>query len=392
MKRLPTLLGGLGVCLLAAGAAFAQREPPVREKGPARPGAPGLRKVSGIIGAAVRLKAGGPVGKVEDLLVDDRNTIQYAVISYKGRFALVPWSAGTLDRGGRTLALGVTGEKLETVLFARDSWPDLDDPRYVERIRTVFAVEREPVVKRPPPRDPPLPPPTARKPPEETPPPPPEAVKLLRLNVRNFIKRFDSDRDGKLSRKEMNAAFDKLDANEDGFLDRKELTAAVEALAGSRKVKADARVITFFREYDVNKDGKLSRNELKVAFDRADRNRDGLLDEDELVREGARLLPPDPKDLPAESPRRPGRPAPPPDRRDGAPDESVRALLAKYDRDGDGRISRAEARGTPLERVFDRIDLNEDGFLTREELVKGAKFLPGPDERAPERGPAPRRP
>src|SRR5438067_5281630 len=123
MKPLPTLLGGLALSFLAAGGASGQRElppgrePPVREKGPARPAAPGLRKVSGIIGASVRLKAGGPVGKVEDLLVDDRNTIQYAVISYKGRFALVPWSAGTLDRGGRTLALGVTGEKLETVLF-----------------------------------------------------------------------------------------------------------------------------------------------------------------------------------------------------------------------------------------------------------------------------------
>ena len=42
------------------------------------------------------------------------------------------------------------------------------------------------------------------------------------------------------------------------------------------------------------------------------------------------------------------------------------AVLKKLDEDGDGRISKAEFRGPPQE--FGKIDANEDGYLTKEEL------------------------
>src|SRR5581483_11639586 len=56
--------------------------------------------------------------------------------------------------------------------------------------------------------------------------------------------------------------------------------------------KADQHVIAFLRVYDVNKDSKLSAKEAKLLFDGADTDKDGLLDENELVAAGARLLPP----------------------------------------------------------------------------------------------------
>src|SRR5687768_13690601 len=94
--------------------------------------------------------------------------------------------------------------------------------------------------------------------PTKGPTPTPEAVKLVRLQVQKVLKQYDKDKDGKLSRKDLEGLFDRLDGNGDGALDREELTAAVETLSGSKEVKADQRVITFLREHDVNKDGKFS--------------------------------------------------------------------------------------------------------------------------------------
>ena len=49
---------------------------------------------------------------------------------------------------------------------------------------------------------------------------------------------------------------------------------------------------------------------------------------------------------------------------------AAKADRKKADRDGDGRISREEARAFPrLEKNFDRIDTNQDGSLSQEELA-----------------------
>ena len=43
--------------------------------------------------------------------------------------------------------------------------------------------------------------------------------------------------------------------------------------------------------------------------------------------------------------------------------------LKKLDKDGDLRISREESRAAPrLDKSFDAIDTNKDGFLDKEEL------------------------
>lgn len=56
---------------------------------------------------------------------------------------------------------------------------------------------------------------------------------------------------------------------------------------------------------------------------------------------------------------------------------SFEVLLEKMDKNDDGKISKDEVKG-PLERHFDEIDLNEDGFLTEEEFEKAPKPKRGP--------------
>jgi hypothetical protein len=42
------------------------------------------------------------------------------------------------------------------------------------------------------------------------------------------------------------------------------------------------------------------------------------------------------------------------------------------DKDKDGSISREEAKGTPLEKDFDKLDKNSDGKLSPDEITPGS--------------------
>lgn len=58
----------------------------------------------------------------------------------------------------------------------------------------------------------------------------------------------------------------------------------------------------------------------------------------------------------------------------GPDDAGTPGRFANLDRDGDGRISREEARQAAAERSdrwFEQADRNKDGFLTQEELREG---------------------
>ena len=49
------------------------------------------------------------------------------------------------------------------------------------------------------------------------------------------------------------------------------------------------------------------------------------------------------------------------------------AIIAKLDKDNDGKISKKEVAGSRLEKAFDKIDKNGDGFITKEELAAAGK-------------------
>lgn len=102
-----------------------------------------------------------------------------------------------------------------------------------------------------------------------------------------------------------------------------------------------------FAVLDKNGDGVISRDEVaakpKLAkmFDKLDTNKDGVLSKDEIKAGKEKMH----------------------DRH-----------MAKIDTDRDGKISRAEAASHPkLAENFDRIDINGDGYLSKDELKAAHK-------------------
>jgi Ca2+-binding EF-hand superfamily protein len=121
----------------------------------------------------------------------------------------------------------------------------------------------------------------------------------------------------------------------------------------------------FTKRFDKNKDGLISKDELPpflaAAFDRADANGDGKLDQKEVA-ELLQILR-----------KRFGQPATPSAKpADPEVERLVNNFLARMDTDKDGKISRAEARNR-LAANFDLLDTNKDGFLDRDELRRAAE-------------------
>ncbi len=205
---------------------------------------------------------------------------------------------------------------------------------------------------------------------------PPALQQLLKGSADDFIRRFDKNRDGYLTRDELPPRlaqnFDKLDRNGDGKLDRQEVAQLLRALRqrfgvepgkpkpGAGPGNPDALVKRWLERMDKNKDGKVSKDEaqgpLARFFDQLDTNRDGFLDRAELRRAAVRILA---QRAGNGAPAGPGQTAP----RPSGPDFDA------LDANADGRLTRDELKGTPLAEHFDEIDTNKDGKIDRKEFA-----------------------
>jgi Ca2+-binding EF-hand superfamily protein len=138
-----------------------------------------------------------------------------------------------------------------------------------------------------------------------------------------------------------------------------------------------------FELLDTNKDGKLSQQELASAekkIIKLDTNEDDLVSAEELVPGIGRKYAPPPQEqqlvLPDPNAK---KPPPPPESNffvivpDGSPRlfsarlDLARKIIARYDKDGDRRLSRTEVS---FLAEFDLLDRNKDGFLDSTELMR----------------------
>ena len=161
-----------------------------------------------------------------------------------------------------------------------------------------------------------------------------------------LVKAADKNGDGKITKVEAGDApwFSKLDQNSDGVIDAAELEKARKAMSAAGRNQFDA----VLKKADKNGDGKITKAEAGDAawFAKLDQNKDDVIDAEELEK---------------------ARKAMGTNKGDGKAGGQLDAILKRLDKDGDGKLTKAEAGDAPW---FDKIDKNPDGVLDAEELSK----------------------
>jgi len=163
----------------------------------------------------------------------------------------------------------------------------------------------------------------------------------LSEQTQQFISRYDSNKDGKLSKSELpdklKDGFDKIDSNGDGNLDSNELKAHAQ-----RMMQAEIPTEVMFVWIEGANNGRMHLHDLQSAYDmlrKLDENGDGHISRDELR-----------------------------DRRKKVVTHWINRSFERLDENDDDKISRDEAQNSNLAQRFDRLDEDHDGSLSRSEL------------------------
>lgn len=166
-----------------------------------------------------------------------------------------------------------------------------------------------------------------------------------------LLAELDENKDGKLSEAEFTigkAAFQAADRDGDGILGTEEMKTLPPLPPDHPRRRAEQWIASLDRDGD----RMLSQNEFRVPggdFDTIDENQDGLVDLKELVAW-----------LSSERGAGTGRRAPP---------MNAQQFMRFFDRNGDGKIAKDE-RGNMPEQVWQRMDLNADGVVEAQEIMK----------------------
>lgn len=194
---------------------------------------------------------------------------------------------------------------------------------------------------------------------------PPALAEMLKGTPEEFIKRFDKNGDKVLDKDEVPPfiakAFDKADQNSDGKLDQREVADMLRVMRGmvpstTPPANVEKFIDTLLTQFDADKDGKIARAEAKGRL--ADN-----FDMNDTNKDGfldrAELRTLAQRVLPLLKGGPPGGKF---EAKDQGPDFDA------LDKNADGRLSRAELTGTPWLARFAEIDADNSGNIDRREF------------------------
>jgi Ca2+-binding EF-hand superfamily protein len=185
--------------------------------------------------------------------------------------------------------------------------------------------------------------------------PPPPAPVFRNFQMPTFAD-LDKNKDKKITRDELPGqfpaqAFDRMDENKDGFIDEEEWTRRQRGGGGMGGPRIGEQLIGTL---DANADGKVTREEfgrILEVFEILDKDGNAEVSGEEMGRflQAANELK---------------------SRATGGVE--IDRLFQKLDKDKDSKITADEMAN---EKTFKALDLNKDGFITREEATKATKQL-----------------
>jgi Ca2+-binding EF-hand superfamily protein len=168
------------------------------------------------------------------------------------------------------------------------------------------------------------------------------------VDVAAFLREYDRDKDGSLTKEEMpdwlHYNFARLDANKDGKISKDELEKGMAYLQQRRRPSDVVFVLVEMSDCD-----ECCAEELQRAYEtlfKLDKNKDGKIDPDELKAARSQII-----------------------------KERIEGIIKRLDANKDGKVSKDEARGLVKEN-FTVLDVNKDGFIDRDELQAGAAAKP----------------
>ncbi len=160
---------------------------------------------------------------------------------------------------------------------------------------------------------------------------------------RGFLEKFDANNDGKVSKEEfkgyMEKRFQRMDVDKDN-------TVSVDELAQYRRQQQNKSKASKLARFDTNGDGSISKEEfiasrikqIENRFLKLDKNKDSKLTTDEFAKKKNQYA----------------------------------TLFENIDANKDGKISNEE-KDAALERLFNRLDQNQDQIVTEKEIKEGRK-------------------
>ena len=103
-----------------------------------------VRRVSMVIGGSVRIGGDVSVGKIEDVVINDRGCIDYVVVVYHDKYVAIPWTATTVDFSERIVTVDITEERFaEVPTFTRDEFSMLAKTEFTQKVHSAFGGKGE---------------------------------------------------------------------------------------------------------------------------------------------------------------------------------------------------------------------------------------------------------